>query len=263
MSRLKIVALQQDIVQGNKEENLITTAHNLNRLDRDTDVVVIPELFSTGFIEDPELASRIAEGDDGHTMDAVARWAEYFNFAICGSHLATDGRTFYNRAFFIEPSGDRTFYDKRHLFSLSGESRLYKAGDSESKVVRFRGWNFKVFVCYDLRFPVWCRKHENEYDVLLFPSNWAHSRIYQYKQLLIARAIENNAIVVGCNRIGQDAYGDYPPGDSAIYDLRGHEAGTTDAHGNLVATFDYDEFSQRRARFATWRDADDFRILMR
>lgn len=263
MSILKIACVQQDIVFGNKDENLITTAHSLNRVARDTDLVVIPELFSTGFITDPDQMKALSETNDGHTMDDVIRWAQYFGTAICGTFLATDGSRYFNRAFFVEPSGDKYFYDKRHLFSISGEHKAYTAGTTQSPLIRYRGWNIKMFVCYDLRFPVWCRKRKNEFDIMLFPSNWAHSRIFQYRQLLSARAIENNSIVVGCNRVGTDEYGDYPPGDSGIFNIRGHDVGQTDpSSGVIYATFDHDEFVTKRARFATWMDADDFNIVL-
>lgn len=263
MSRsIKLAALQQDIVLADIHENLVTTAHNLNRISRDTDIVVLPELFTTGYVSDESLLSGLAETNSGHTMDDVHRWADYFGFAIAGSFLATDGRSFYNRGFFVEPGGDEYFYDKRHLFSLSSEKDLFKAGDKESPVIRYRGWNIKLFICYDLRFPVWCKKQDNNFDIMLFTANWPAARIYQFKQLLSARAIENNAIVVGCNRIGKDEYGDYPSDASGIYDLQGRDVSSRDQWGNLSATFDYDEFNSRRERFATWRDSDSFRLII-
>ena len=158
MSKLKIAVVQQDIAWADKEENLISTASNLNRVAPDTDLVVLPELFTTGFVQDPDLMERLAEGNDGHTMDDVHRWAKYFRFAVCGSYLAKENGKYYNRAFFVEPGGDEYFYDKRHLFSLSGEDKIYTRGEKESPVIRYMGWNMKLFVCYDLRFPVWCKK---------------------------------------------------------------------------------------------------------
>ena len=264
MSRtIKIAALQQDIIPGDPHENQITTAHNLNRISRDTDLVVIPELFTTGNITDRSALSLLAQSNSDNTMDDVHRWADYFGFAIAGSFLATDdGHNYFNRGFFVEPGGDEYFYDKRHLFSLSTEKDLLTAGNKISPVIRYRGWNIKLFICYDLRFPVWCKKRDNEFDIMLFPANWPEARIYQFKQLLSARAIENNAIVVGCNRIGKDEYGDYPADASGIYDLLGRDVSSRDQWGNLYASFDYDEFNSRRTRFATWRDSDNFSISL-
>lgn len=262
MSRkLKIAALQQDIAWGDSAENLLTTASNLNGIDRDTDLVLLPELFSTGYVTDAEMLGKLAEKNTGHTMDDVHRWAAYFGFAVAGTFLATDGHgKFYNRAFFVEPSGDEYFYDKRHLFCLSREGKTLTHGDRESPVVRYRGWNIKMFVCYDLRFPVWCRKHDNEFDIMLFPSNWPKAREFQFRQLLSARAIENNAIVVGCNRLGCDDFGEYTPESSGIFDLQGRDVSSRDSRGNLYATFDYDEFEKRRSRFPTYLDNDRFTL---
>ncbi len=257
---LKIAAPRHDIVAADVHENLITAAATLNHVDRDTDVVVLPELFSTGFVANPEVARAVAEGNDGHTIDDVTRWASYFGFAIAGTFMATDGSRLYNRAFFVEPSGDRYFYDKHHLFSLGTEAELLTAGTTPSPVIRYRGWNFKMFVCYDLRFPVWCRKRDNEFDVMLFPANWPEARLYQFHQLLSARAIENNAIVVGANRVGSDAGGVYPVNGSAIFDLLGHSVGSTDHHGTLYATFDYDRLNRQRDAIPTYREADRFTL---
>ncbi|MCH5346247.1 MAG: nitrilase family protein [Muribaculaceae bacterium] len=261
-SPFTIAALQQDIAWSDKQENLLTTAHNLNRIRRGTDLVVLPELFTTGYIADATLLPQLAETNDGHTVDDLHRWADYFHFAIAGSFLATDGHgNFYNRGFFVEPGGEKYFYDKHHLFSMSTEADLFTPGERISRPVRYRGWNIKLLICYDVRFPVWCRKVDNDYDILLFPANWPSARLSQFRQLLAARAVENNAIVVGCNRIGSDDAGEYPEGGSAIYDLQGREVSTADEYGNLYATFDRDRFVASRDRFPTYRDADPFRLL--
>lgn len=259
---LKIAVPRHDIIPGDIHENLIATAANLNKIERDTDLVVLPELFTTGVVSDTSLIDTLAETDEGHTMDDLIRWAAFFGFAIAGSYLSTDGNGhYYNRAFLVEPSGDRYYYNKKHLFSLSTEVDTLTPGDRQSPVIRYRGWNIKMFICYDLRFPVWCRKTDNDFDIMLFPSSWPEARIYQFKRLLCARAIENNAIVIGSNRVGNDSAGTYPEDGSAIFDLMGQETGTRDALGTLYATFDYDSFNRRRERFPTYRDADRFTLL--
>ncbi len=259
----KVAAIPLDINWGNKARNLNAVEKILGKLPFGLDLVVLPETFTTAYIQDPTLLEEIAETNSGRTIDTIHRWSTRYGFAICGSFIATDGvSNYYNRAFFIEPSGDEYYYDKRHLFTISGEGRLYTRGDRESPIIRFRGWNIKLAVCYDLRFPVWCRKRENEYDILIFPANWAHSRAYAFRHLLIARAIENQAFVIGCNRSGTDDYGSYPATDSDIFNNWGDSIGRMDENEILFAEFDYDKFNTDREKFPAYRDNDDFRLII-
>ncbi|HBI58285.1 MAG TPA: nitrilase family protein [Porphyromonadaceae bacterium] len=261
MKTFKVCVIPLNITWGNKDANLVTAAHELNQVEKDTDLVVIPELFSTDFVNDGKLVATLAETNDGHTMDAVKRWVSFFGVAIAGSFLATDGTGHYfNRAFFVEPSGDVTFYDKHHLFPLSHEDKIYTAGNHLSPVIRYRGWNIKLMVCYDIRFPVWCRNGEEIYDILVVPSNWPHARIFQYHQLLSARAIENQIFTIGANRTGRDNYGEYPAGDSAIFDNLGSRIGETRRNGHIYSIFDREELDAGRHRFPAWRDSDKFTI---
>lgn len=254
---LKIALLPHDIIAADKEENLVTVASTLNKVDRDTDLVILPETFTTGFVKDRDTLKAIAETNTGRTVDDLHRWASYFGFAVAGSFVATDGASrYYNRAFIVEPSGDETFYDKRHLFSMGGENDLFTPGDRQSPVVRYRGWNIRLAVCYDLRFPTWCRNRGLEYDLLIFPSNWPHSRIYAFRQLLIARAIENQAYIVGCNRSGSDNYGEYPLTDSFVVDNRGAVINKEAGNGIIYATLDHDRLVADRQRFPVYLDSD-------
>lgn len=261
-AQLKVCSIPYDIIQGSKHENIISIASRLREVEPDTDIVVLPELFTTGFISDPAQLADLAETDDGHTVDTLRRWAQFFGVALAGSFLATDGAGhYYNRGFFIEPGGDTTFYDKRHLFTLSGENEIYAAGSGEPVTVRFRGWNIRLIICFDLRFPVWLRTTpRREYDLLICPAAWGGSRIIQFKTLLAARAIENQAIAISCNRLGKDDYGVYPRGMSVTFDNLGQEIHETRRNGLIYALLDLDELRRSREKFPVSEAADKFTI---
>lgn len=260
-NELKVAIIPYDIVWADKDENLMSVSHLLRYVDADTDIVVLPEMFTTGFITDNTMVSTLAETNTGKTIDAVHRWADFFKFAICGSFIASTASGFYNRAFFIEPSGDETFYDKKHLFSIGGESKVYNQGDKVSPIVRFRGWNIKFVVCYDVRFPMWCRNIDNNYDVMIATANWPTSRSYAWNQLLIARAIENQSYVVGANRSGKDDYGTYSESDSVIIDYKGNQIGERDASGIIYAQMSQEKLLAFRTKFPVWKDADRFQLI--
>lgn len=259
---MKICALPLDIVYENPAENLLTAAHALSQVESDTDVAVLPELFTTAFVPDARQVKLLAETSDGPTMQAVHRWAAFFGFAIAGSFLATDGNgRYFNRAFFVEPGGDTTFYDKRHLFPLSTEDKVLTPGDKMPPLIRYRGWNIGLIVCFDLRFPVWCRSREGrETDVLLVPSNWPHSRIEQFKLLLRARAVENQMYAAGCNRSGRDPFGEYEQADTDIFDNLGNSIRETRRNGLVYALLEKKELDEGRRRFPFLSVADRWEI---
>jgi len=259
---MKICAIPSDITYADVENNLISTAHQLNQVENDTDIVVLPELFTTAFIPDTKTIEKIAETNDGHTVDTLKRWAQYFGFAIAGSFLATDGKGHYfNRAFFIEPMGDATFCDKRHLFPLSTENTSLTPGSKLPQTIRFRGWNIRLIVCFDLRFPVWTRNCPDDmYDLLIVPSNWPVSRIKPYKLLLSARAIENQIYTIGANRTGSDKYGDYAAGMTSVFDNFGEDIRETRRNGHVYALLDLATLKDGRERFPAYRASDRFSI---
>ncbi len=259
---MKTCVIPFNIKWAEKEENILSAAHELSQVDTDTDVVVLPELFTTGFIPSRGTVESLAEDNDGKTVRTLKRWAQFFGFAIAGSFLATNGKGyFYNRAFFIEPHGDATYYDKRHLFPLSKENRTYTPGSTLSPIVHFRGWNIKLIVCFDLRFPVWCRNEPGKlFDIMLVPSNWPHSREFQYKTLLSARAIENQIFTVGANCTGEDKFGTYPPGQSGIYDNLGVAVHETRKNGHLYAIMNRQTLIEGRNRFPAYEAADVYTI---
>lgn len=266
MNNLNVVAVPLDIAWADVDENLCATARILSTLQPGTDLVVLPELFSTGYISSLELLHKYAEpADQSPTLSQLHLWARKYNFAIAGSLLVREGDALLNRGFFIEPSGDETFYDKAHLFCLSDEARHLTRGTHPVPTVRFRGWNIALAICYDLRFPAWLRnKPAAPYDLLVIPANWPAKRSFAWQQLLSARSIENQAYVVGTNRSGRDDTATYGDGSSttAILSYTGRPLGTVDqTRENIVAaTLDRQALTDHRGRFPFLDDADSFRL---
>ncbi len=256
---LRVAALPLDIKWADKEANIAAVEEALKMLPNGTDIVVLPELFSTGFTDDEELLRELAETNTGRTIECLKEMAARYSVAIAGSFAARTAPHVYNRGFFIEPSGEETFYDKRHLFSLSSEAKVFEKGRDAMKVVRFRGWNVAMIVCYDLRFPVWCRTRHNHYDLLLVVANWPQARAYAFEHLLIARAIENQCSVVGANRSGKDFYGVYED-LTMIYDSRGMSTGRK-VGPFIVADLSKSKQEEYRRNFPVSDDADDFSLL--
>lgn len=259
-STLKVVAFPVGIVTGDTGANMHNLEAFMTGIDADTDVVVLPELFSTGFIADKGKMAELAETNTGETITRLKQLSRRYNVAIAGSFLANTASSLYNRAFFIEPSGDETFYDKRHLFGVSAEASIMKHGGATPPVVRFRGWNIAMIVCYDLRFPVWCRNTGNRYDLLLVVANWPEARAYAWKHLLIARAIENQAYVIGANRGGHDEFGDYD-NLTYIFDYLGRPAAEINDRNNAVqSVLDKVRLNKFRENFPVWKDCDSFEL---
>lgn len=255
--KIAIVPINSKI--GDKKHNLGLVEKALGGLPAETDLVVLPELFSTGFINDEKAARLCAEPASGETIARLKILAKKHNLAIAGSYLATIGNSLSNRGFFIEPSGDEIFYEKRHLFCLSPEAKHSLAGEKEIPVIRFRGWSISMVICYDLRFPVWCRNRNNEYELLIVPANWPEVRRYAWEHLLIARAIENQAYVAGANRSGSDDYGVYD-NLSFIYSPMGKPVGEKMADGTVVATLTKKSIEEIRHKLPAVKDADSFSI---
>lgn len=258
VNHLRVAALPMPIVWADKETNISFVERALTQLPPGTDIVVLPELFSTGYADDFELIADLAERNTGPTVDIIKKWAARYGVAIAGSFIASTPPYLYNRGFFIEPSGEETYYDKRHLFSMGNEGKIFRAGDAPMKIVRFRGWNIALIICYDLRFPVWSRSRNNNYDLLLVTASWPKSRGYAFEHLLIARAIENQCAVVGCDRGGSDLFGEYD-GLTQIYDSRGIPVGVG-ASPFVVADLSLAKIQSYREAFPVYKDADDFRI---
>lgn len=268
-SPLKIAALPLNIAWANREENLAAVEAAMASLRPDTDVLVLPELFSTGFIADPDVMRQLAETDDGATISRLSELAGRYKTAIAGSYLAcnADATEYYNRGFFIEPNGETCFINKRHLFHVSPEAQMLVQGLTPYKVVRFRGWNIALGICYDLRFPVWCRNRvangRYAYDLFLLPANWPQARALALDTLGKARAIENQAYYVIANRSGSDEYGEYD-GLTFIDNYIGERVATTEGSSDpsapIYAIADREGLEKLREYMPAGLDSDDFTI---
>lgn len=252
------------ITWEDKQLNLDNLKSLLSDVHQDTDLIVIPETFSTGFPigKNKDEIRLISERNTGETIDFIKNLSKSLNMAICGSFVADTGGSLFNRAFFIEPSGEEYFADKRHLFKPGGEDKIFSAGHKRM-LVRYRGWNISMIVCYDLRFPVWCRNRNNEYDILIAVANWPVSRIKVWDALLQARALENQAYVVGVNCKGIDTNNTSYNGSSAVFSPTGKNI-TVSMPSNpdmLYASLSKEKLDEFRNKFPVWKDADNFEIL--
>lgn len=263
MKDLKVCLFPQDIVWGDKERNFASLEDALKRMHPASDLLILPETFSTGCpYGDKESVRALAERNSGKTVEHLKELASRFHVAIAGSFLADTGGLLANRAFFIEPNGDEHFADKRHLFSMAGEDKVLSPGDRRLKV-RYRGWEIAMVVCYDVRFPVWCRNVGNEYDLLIAVANWPVARVDAWKKLLVARAIENEAYICGVDCMGKDIKDIEYDGTSLAIDFKGKDISVADPDGSslIYATLSLEKLNAFREKFPAWNDADSFRIL--
>ena len=258
---LRVSLVQSHIIWEDKNENLGYYGELLRRISGKTDLAVLPETFSTGFTMNVEP---LADEADGITVNTIKKWAADYKMAVAGSFIAKDNGKYYNRAFLITPEGDSLFYDKRHLFQMGHEDQYFTAGDKRL-VVSYRGWNICLLVCYDLRFPVWSRNVNNEYDLLIYCANWPEARKKVWKILLQARAIENMSYVCGVNRVGIDGKGFTYRGDSLIISPKGKKLADAGKREEVTRTvsLSMDEVSELRSKFPAWKDADDFTINLK
>ena len=256
---MKIAVVQMDITAGNVQEN-IARADALISAHPGADVYVLPEMFSTGFDMNP---MDVAEPQQGASYQWMRAKAAEMNAAITGSvATAVELFTFTNRMYFVEPDGKTTVYDKRHLFSYSGEDRHYEAG-KERVIVTYRDVRFLLEVCYDLRFPVWSRCRD-DYDVALYVANWPVKRRSAWDALLPARAIENQCWVAGANRVGEDQLGCVYDGGSVILNAYGQPVAVAPEGETAVIMADVDmqKLREYRTKFPSLVDSDDFVLKM-
>lgn len=254
---MKISLIQMNLAWCDTTTNL-HHAETMIKNAPGADVYVLPEMFTTGFCMEPQ---RIAESMEGPSLQWMCRVASEVNAAIVGSvaTIAAEGG-YRNRMYFVEPDGKVTHYDKRHLFSYSGEDKHYEPG-TDRVIVSFRGVRFFLQVCYDLRFPVFARNCD-DYDVAIYVANWPDKRRMAWDTLLRARAIENQAVVIGVNRVGTDPMCVYDGGTAAI-DFFGFVAAKCDDHTEQVITYEVkmDELQHYRDKFPSLADSDDFRLV--
>jgi predicted amidohydrolase len=249
--------IQSYIDWEDKAENLRRFGELLRPTAGQTHLAVLPEMFSTGF---SMRAEALAESMTGETMSTVKHWASTFGIAVAGSFMAAEDGAYYNRAFFVTPEGATYHSDKRHLFGPGGEGRHYTAG-RKRLIVEYLGWRICLLVCYDLRFPVWSRNVGNEYDLLIYTSNWPATRREAWQILLPARAVENMAFVCGVNRTGEDGRELCYAGGSMLCSPRGDrmaEAGSDEE--TVTCGMNKKALDTSRAKFPVWKDADAFVI---
>jgi omega-amidase len=236
MEDLKITLLQSDVSWEASLKNLTNYRKVIGEIQESTDLIILPEMFNTGFSIHPDRCAETMRGPAMKFLTDIARVTECL---IISSILINEKRFYYNRLIAMYPDGTYQYYDKRHLFVLSDEKKLMKAGTTRI-IVNWKGWKILPLICYDLRFPVWSRNTWNdrqyEYDLLVYPSNWPASRSHIFKSLMVARAIENLAFVAGVNRIGKDGEGTLYNGESRVIDPKGRIIAKCETGGSCVLT---------------------------
>ena len=252
MNRLKITGLNFDINWKDKLKNYSEIECEFQGVE--SDVFLLPEMFPTGFCMEPEeIADR-----ENESLNWMKNFAKNKNAAVCGSASVKDGEHFYNRMYFVEPNGTHHQYDKRHLFSYSGEDKIYTPG-KERVVIEYKGVRILLQVCYDLRFPVFARNND-DYDLILYVASWPEKRVGAWEHLLKARAIENLSYVFGLNRIGTDGNNLYYPESSHCFFADGTEI--SEKSGNLItADIEIEKVQDFRNHFHFLDDRDHFEIL--
>lgn len=248
--------MQYDIAWEDKKKNLTKVIEVATKLKGKTDLIVLPEMSFSGF----SFNTQIAEPADSNLFEEIKNIAKNNTLAICGSILVKEKDNYYNRAFFISPQKSH-FYDKRHLFRMGGEEKIITAG-KEKTIFNYMGFNIALFVCYDLRFPVWSRNVNNEYDLAIYVANWPEARHKVWDTLLHARAIENMCCVCGVNRVGLDKANLNHLGGSTLINEKGDSIITLKDNAEMVETVMIDKSSIDRLRnkFSVWKDADNFEI---
>jgi len=261
MASLTITLIQTDIAWQNKAANLLMLKNKIDAIEERTEIIVLPEMFSTGFTMQPEL---FAETMEGETMQWMKDIAATNKIILTGSIIINENNKYFNRLIWMLPNGQFGYYDKRHLFAYADEDQHYTAGNKRL-IASVKGWKINLQICYDLRFPIWSRQQpgetDSEYDLLLFVANWPEKRNHAWKTLLCARAIENQCFVVGVNRVGNDGKSIYHSGNSLVIDPLGqvlyHKSDDEDV---CTITLQKEDVDKVRIQFPFWKDADDFII---
>jgi predicted amidohydrolase len=264
---ISVAAVQSQLIWENAEANRHMFAEKLRMIEEPLDLLILPEMFTTGFSMNPV---KLAEPEDGPTLQWMRRQATVLNCVVTGSFIVAEEGNYYNRLLWVRPDGSYEKYDKRHLFRLAGEDKKFVAGDKKL-VVDLHGWKVCPLVCYDLRFPVWSRNRwtnkdttaiSAEYDLLIYVANWPERRNIAWKTLLMARAIENLSYVVGLNRVGNDGDNVLYTGDSAIIDFKGDPIKTAIISREEIITekLSYQLLTEFRTRFPAGMDGDEFNV---
>ena len=253
---MKIALIQSNLIWENPDENRKGFEQKINSITKEIDLIVLPEMFTSGFTMNPKL---VVETMNGETITLLKSLAKAKNCAITGSLIITENNNFYNRLIFIFPSGEIEHYDKKHLFSLAGEDKTYTSGKTKL-IVEYKGFKICPLICYDLRFPVFSRNTEN-YDVLIYVANWPKPRISAWDILLKARAIENMCYTIGVNRIGLDENNHEYIGHSQAIDFLGNPIlEPQENEGIFIIFLDKQKMLETRNKFGFLNDKDTFKI---
>ncbi|MBR9913275.1 MAG: amidohydrolase [Algicola sp.] len=253
--QLNIALLQAHLVWENPEQNRINFTNKITAILEPVDLIVLPEMFTTGFTMN---AAPMAETMSGHTVSWMQQMAKQKKAAILGSVIIKEADNYYNRLLFVHPNGQVEHYDKRHTFTLAGEQEVYQAGH-QLCVIDYHGWRINPLVCYDLRFPVWSRNTSN-YDVLIYVANWPKVRVAAWTALLKARAIENMSYCLGVNRVGLDGNDYEYSGHSAAYDALGERIDTIPENKEVteMVTLYKEHLTKYRKKLGFLDDRDTF-----
>lgn len=253
MQDLTVTMIQTELCWEDIPANLSAFDKKIDAISGKTDLIILPEMFTTGFTMN---AAKLAEGMEGSAVSWITARAKERVAHIIGSVIIEDGGRYYNRLLWAKPDGEVLTYDKKHLFRMAGEHRVYSPGKTHLTVT-VNGWNLRPFICYDMRFPIWTRNIGNQYDVAIFIANWPSPRAAQWRLLMPARAVENQAYVIGVNRVGKDGNGLSYSGDSSIIDPMGnlifHQSDIPCVHTEILS---FDRVREYRETFAAWQDAD-------
>jgi len=261
MSTLTITGIQTILNWEKPAANRSMFEEKIKNIKEKTEIIILPETFSTGFSMKP---NELAETMEGETINWMKRIASEKKSIITGSVIIKENENYFNRLIWMLPNGQSGLYDKRHLFAYAGENAEFTSG-TKRLIASVKGWKINLLVCYDLRFPVWARQQaqedEPEYDLLIYVANWPERRNHAWKTLLQARAIENQCYVVGVNRVGKDGNNIYHSGDSMVVDPMG-EILYTKAHEEdiFTVTLQREKLEEVRAKLPFWKDSDNFMI---
>lgn len=257
-NELKVALIQADLVWENPSKNRTHLEKHISSIEERVDLIVLPEMFTTGFTMKPD---GLSEAMDGTTVKWMQHIAQQRQTAIVGSLIISEHDVLYNRLIFVHPDGEIDTYDKKHTFTLAGEHEVYESGQINS-LFSYKGWHIRPLICYDLRFPVWARNTDG-YDLLLYVANWPSVRISAWDALLKARAIENMSYTIGVNRVGLDGNGHEYPGHSGVYDVLGNRLDDIPSKKEAIGivTLNKSHVSKYRNKLGFLNDRDGFNLV--
>lgn len=255
---LSITLIQTNLYWEDVTANLAMLEEKIFSIQAATDLIILPEMFTTGFTMNP---AKLAEPMNLHTTRWMKQMAAQTGAVVTGSVVMKENNNYYNRLLWVNPNGETDYYDKRHLFRMGKENQVYTGG-SQRLIKELKGWKICPLICYDLRFPVWSRNSNLAYDLLIYVANWPQVRMYPWDSLLVARAIENQSYVIGVNRTGTDGNNVAHAGHSAVIDFTGKVLFREIDHEVIHQhTLDKKALTDFREKFPAYLDADTFQVF--